>query len=345
MRFLPLTRQIELELSNPEGIIKARPGTIFYRAGNTLFFLIRGGVQTRITPLKRSFGLKYQNEIWYPSILDTSIIFAEQYEVWKKTGTGDNAIGWEFISFKPYNSSVLPPTPTPSYVPEPTPTPTPTIPPTPTPTIPLNAAFWVDANDLVLSNGADVAAWSDKSGTNHQLTSSLGTAPTFATNHVNGNDAVRFQALGAMVATGSVLSGSSQNTTFIVYVPDASSLGILFEQEASLYSMEHTVGLQPRFYIGNTGGALSTSSLVGQPTLTIALASGGFMRNETSGVTGSWTAFSSTTGNTVFTLGGRFSNPHYYTDTYICEMLVYNRALSEVDISTVRTYLTTKYGL
>jgi|688.fasta_scaffold16221_14 hypothetical protein len=134
MRFLPLTRQVELESANPERIISAFPGTYFYREGNDRFYLIRNNIHQRIDVKKRSFTLDYQNEIWFPTIQNDSIVFSEPYELWVKKGEGNNAAGWSFVSNNKLRITEIPiPTPTP-YVTPPTPTPTPVPSSTPTAT-------------------------------------------------------------------------------------------------------------------------------------------------------------------------------------------------------------------
>lgn len=106
MRFLPLTRQVELDNANPEKVISALPGTYFYRSGNDLFYLVRNSIRTRIDVRKRSFALAYQNQTWFPTIDNQSIVFSEPYELWIKKGTGDNAVGWEFVSYKALTTSL-----------------------------------------------------------------------------------------------------------------------------------------------------------------------------------------------------------------------------------------------
>ena len=101
MRFLPLTRQVELDYANPEKVISAFPGSYFYRVGNDLFYIVRDGVHNRIAVNKRSFTLAYQNQSWFPTIQNDGIVFSQPYELWIKEGEGNNAIGWKFLSYKP----------------------------------------------------------------------------------------------------------------------------------------------------------------------------------------------------------------------------------------------------
>lgn len=137
MRFLPLTRQVELDYANPEKVITAFQGTFFYRSGNDLFYLIRNGVYERIPVTKRSFALEYSNEAWFPTIQNNSIVFSQPYELWTKEGDGNNAIGWKFLSYKPLKLEEIPASPTP------TPTPTPSITPTLTPTVSITPSSTV----------------------------------------------------------------------------------------------------------------------------------------------------------------------------------------------------------
>lgn len=106
MRFLPLTLQVELDNANPEKVISAFPGTYFYRVGNDLFYLVKDSVRTRIDVRKRSFTLDYQNQPWFPTIQNESIVFSEPHELWIKQGEGNNAIGWKFVSYKALTTSL-----------------------------------------------------------------------------------------------------------------------------------------------------------------------------------------------------------------------------------------------
>jgi len=137
MRFLPLTRQVELDIANPEKVISGFPGAYFYREGNDRFYLIRNNVYQRIDIKKRSFTLAYQNQTWFPNIQNYNIVFSEPYELWIKQGDGNNAIGWKFVAYKSLRIEELigqSPTPTPTIGITPSITPSISIEPTPTPT-------------------------------------------------------------------------------------------------------------------------------------------------------------------------------------------------------------------
>jgi hypothetical protein len=224
------------------------------------------------------------------------------------------------------------------------PAPTPT--PTPTPNLSVSGeVLRLNADSLDQSHGQNVTYWADSSGTGNHLTSSIDSAPTMATESLNGHKAVLFNN-GALDAGYPVLSGSSHSTTFVVCSPNSTTLNMLFEQEASNYSYENTSGRLGKFYIGNSGGATSSlSASLGAGNLLVMVASGSSMWTETNDVSGSAVPFTGNTGVTRFTLGGRFSAPHYYFQGKISEMIVYNRALNQTEINAVKYFLKNKYAL
>lgn len=129
----------QLPLSNPENIISAAPGSVFFRDGDR-FFLETNGTSQEIQVNKKSFGIHYRSEINFESLRDETVTFAKESERWIKTGTSVGKTGWRFFSDKNtyVMSPSMSPTPTPSSTPPPpsataTPTPTPTATATPTP--------------------------------------------------------------------------------------------------------------------------------------------------------------------------------------------------------------------
>lgn len=109
MRFLPLTRQVELEESNPENLVTASTGDLFYRKGNDLFYVVKpNGQRDRVYIPRKSFALKYRNQAWYFHTDENSIIFENVCEIWKKTGAGHNSKGWQYLSNKSLDSTDAP---------------------------------------------------------------------------------------------------------------------------------------------------------------------------------------------------------------------------------------------
>ena len=106
MQFSPLTRKAILDESNPENVIEANKGAFFFRDGDSSFYVIDNNSWKKLEISPKVFLINYQNNIWYNSIKETDISFSKQNEIWIKTGSGKNSIGWTFYSnkrFKPTN--------------------------------------------------------------------------------------------------------------------------------------------------------------------------------------------------------------------------------------------------
>lgn len=157
-------QKIYLDNSDPNNIIQARGGVVFYR-DNLKFYLITSNKVEEIKLLLKSFAYKQYAKIWYPTTNDNCrYSFLKQYETWVKAdNSGDSKRGWIFVNNKKINFTayVLPtPTPTPSITASPTPTPTNT--PTPTPTLsitptPTPSYLYPDVNvELFSPNSTEI---------------------------------------------------------------------------------------------------------------------------------------------------------------------------------------------
>lgn len=146
---------LNLKESNPEGIVSAKIGQLFYREGERFYLVNDDGVLAKelYIPKRRFIGsaseFKYPNSDrkfhTFSSVPESyEVQFLRPREVWgKETDSGDNT-GWRFQCVcNPFAVEILAsPTPTPSptvtLTPTLTVTPTPTTslpPPTPTPTV------------------------------------------------------------------------------------------------------------------------------------------------------------------------------------------------------------------
>lgn len=88
----------ELPESSPENVIAAPKGSVFTRVGEN-FYLTTNGILTKLNLPKKSFALKYKNEVWYEGLKNEIITFKTNGETWRKiSGTGKK--GWAKISNK-----------------------------------------------------------------------------------------------------------------------------------------------------------------------------------------------------------------------------------------------------
>ena len=237
----------ELDMSSPEGVISASPGTFFYREGNDQFYLITGAGSTAIYISKRGFI----TNPWTVGVPEAYITFSTAFELWKKT-SGTGKTGWTHISNQSPNTVVkyadadaqplpTPPTPTPTVTPTPTPTPTPTATGRPSP--------W--ASSVFSQSRADSinAVWAMVSGSN------LAPSKTVA----------NFGIINSYTSTS-----ASWNTNFWGYanrnVLDFSGMPYDTMQQATLITPQHYISdthfappATVTYYDYNTGAAVTMS--------------------------------------------------------------------------------------
>lgn len=124
MKFLPLTRQVQLSGINPENIVSAAPSTFLYRVGNDSFFFVDKNQNLKRADIsKKAMALKYRSEPWFATIKEEEIVYETSHEIWQKT-SGHGKTGWKFITYKSFDFVQLTPIPTPTPTPTPTPAPT-----------------------------------------------------------------------------------------------------------------------------------------------------------------------------------------------------------------------------
>ena len=119
MRYIISTNQVEFDSSNPNNIVSAPVGAYFFRDHKTYYISFGGDITQRGIP-SRSFGLENQYRIWFPTITEANITFANPYELWYKTSDNGGDTGWIFVGYTTLstNFNLLTPTPTqtPTYV-------------------------------------------------------------------------------------------------------------------------------------------------------------------------------------------------------------------------------------
>jgi hypothetical protein len=94
-----MTTPQQLPYSNPENIVSAAPGAIFYRDGEK-FSLEYNNTITELNLTKKSFANNYRDQFWFDSLKEESISFVKSRESWIKTGTATGKTGWEYIGDK-----------------------------------------------------------------------------------------------------------------------------------------------------------------------------------------------------------------------------------------------------
>ncbi len=228
------------------------------------------------------------------------------------------------------------------------------------PGVHANVALWLKADGEVYNTGTtqategqDITTWSDASGNSTTVSKTGGNQPSFSlTNHMNFNPVVSFDRSNTerFTTTNLGLEATSNATVFLVsrrgasgtyysiFGPTDTSAGVDIE-------LGYTTGGN---FIVHDGGAAhigtSTVSYAGGLANMFSVKregdSWGILSNGGDLQTGTRpNGFS----NSIYQIGA--SNNANYFNGDIAELLVYNAALSSVDINKIESYLAIKYGI
>ena len=220
-------------------------------------------------------------------------------------------------------------------------------------------ALWLDAADSssVITSGANVTAWNDKSGNLRNFTLTGATNPTYSTNVKNGLSAVTFNGTNQNMNNNTLVFPNSAYTVFTVQYL-ASTTG-------------NTSGYQ-RLIQGGVDYALVVGTLNGNVAVFTGNANGGWndsaqLANPIVNNIGVWCLVSFTVSSTVMTtfvngsantiktgttqaftgltIGGSTNPIYQFWNGYGAEIIIYNSALSTTQRQQIESYLAYKWNL
>lgn len=209
---------------------------------------------------------------------------------------------------------------------------------------------WLDGADddvFSYSSGTLVSQWRDKSGNDNHVNQSTTSSQPTRNRTLNSKSVVDFDGSDDSLSSSNSLTLSSGHTMFAVTLTDA------FSSDAGLISINnqllngitiHTSGLA-YFYFGsggyNTTQSVSTSTSYILTKVWTGATSGNRIsyKNGTQGYSTGTMTNSSSTG--VLRLGQQTT----YYNGYIAEVVIYNRELSQDEITKVHNYLQNKWNI
>lgn len=229
----------------------------------------------------------------------------------------------------------------------------------------LSPYLWLDANQLALNDGDAISTFTDSSGNGRDFTSSGGNRPTFKTNIINGKPAARFTAAsshfmscaslnfggGATLSVWAVITATAgadyvtlehssnfnTNQAFVLLRNSNNAIAFGASNGSSLrYNVFTTTGTlttTARAFIGTWNGALTTNEAQGYLDSTTASGTVSPNNNLTNSL-GTYTAYLGARAGTSFFLNGD-----------IAEVGATTGVLGSSDISSLMSYLGTKYGI
>jgi alpha-tubulin suppressor-like RCC1 family protein len=96
----------QLAQSNPENVVSAPVGSIFHRTGDQ-FYVTTNGVTKKLNLSKKGIALNYRDQIWYATLKDDRITFANKSETWIKKGGQSGNTGWKFSDNNVYEARTV----------------------------------------------------------------------------------------------------------------------------------------------------------------------------------------------------------------------------------------------
>jgi hypothetical protein len=200
------------------------------------------------------------------------------------------------------------------------------------------------SGSVAAADGETVERWEDQSGQgNHVDQATSGSRPVYHTNIVNSLPAVQFDGSTPTHLKNTGLSLTQPNTIFAVAYSNsiANSRWITDGTGAARNILGHHTQKWIAYstsFLGNT--AASTMTWV----YLTGLFNGASSKMRASGAES--TGNPGVTALTDLFVGAEQGlTPGVSWQGYIAELLIYNSALSATDITTIETYLATKYGL
>jgi len=193
-----------------------------------------------------------------------------------------------------------------------------------------------------------VSAWADQSGNGIVLTPDIQNSPTFASSFLNGNPAIEF-IVGDNTGLSNTSFGLTGFTFFSVTKQKPTNTGRTFSSYYGNVLIGTWGNESNRFYGGNENGWLyegtnqSTDFLI-TTAFSDADTSFGFYQN---GILQSNGNSNSTVILNGISVGGGIWNGgnEEASDSYVCEIVIYNRTLSSTERQQVETYLNQKYQI
>ena len=220
----------------------------------------------------------------------------------------------------------------------------------------LSPTLWLDASQMDLADGADVASWADVSGNGRDLDTSTGTQ-TYTRDAINGRPAVHFGDDGYLYAAASAVqlddlfTAGAGTLVMVAWVDtDHTANDVLFSSSSGNNNLYVVAGgnLYANAYDGSadaiTGAATPVTGAWYVFTYTYDGANADTYANDQDSAAADGTVASGdqTALAEDFRLGGDGGSP---LKGYVAEVLTFGAALSEENRRRLVAYLEAKYAL
>ncbi|MFC2086962.1 Calx-beta domain-containing protein [Bacteroidota bacterium] len=217
--------------------------------------------------------------------------------------------------------------------------------------------MWLRTDDLGLSNNDSVTTWIDTSGNSNNVIAAANEKPLFKSGVINGLPVVRFNGINSFMTGGSILSGNTGRTIFILSRMNLTG----GTYNGLIMSLDHPNGgagsgtafsITPEVALRVSGNKVFNEGFVQDnfELLTLRLPDGANVTQTEmflDGITGTESSNSSAsinTGANGISLGYSDHITEYYNGD-ISEIIVYNTELNNAQRIIVENYIAAKYDL
>lgn len=225
---------------------------------------------------------------------------------------------------------------------------------------------WYKADGTYTLNGSNVSQWNDMSASGWNISQSTASAqPLYVANGLNGKPALYFDAGDKLTTT--LFSSIGTTTGYTVFYV-ARPIAIPNSNNALIYEFSNTLGyggvvhrLNPtnRLYVNTTSTTTNQGYVLYSDVTNFYY---GAVRFDGTGATNAdrlklyvnGTLQSMTLAGTIpatisyangLSIGGTYTASLSLFNGYICELFIYNRALSASEVTKMNKYLRQKYAL
>ncbi len=215
---------------------------------------------------------------------------------------------------------------------------------------------WLKADSLLLSDADPVTSWLDSSGSGNTATQGTGGAqPSFRTNVLNGKPVVRFDGNDRLTFATESNFDIAKPTMLIVAKRTAGSSGSLLAKNTTDFGdgrrrkLQMATGASSFVYgSGSDGQSINVAATPTNWNMYGLIANS--ETNHSLFVNGTETISATFTdddnfNNATMEIGSAFSNGAESFTGDIAEIIIYNRALSSIEMTGVQNYLKAKYDL
>lgn len=213
------------------------------------------------------------------------------------------------------------------------------------PAIPDLHAHW-DAGSLGLVDGTRIASWLDEVSGRDAAQATAGNQPIYVANAINGRPGVYFDSSRVDRLVATIAPSNPQATVITVVKPTpATAVGFLLGSNTTVKNLFYSESSGRQRWALQVASQMFLDMLPGLGQVVTAVYDGASSRLRCSGNTATADLGALSTPSTSLTIGHRASLSGSAYDGVVCEVLWYDRALSDGEVDAIERYVGARYAI